>query len=438
MMPGGGSDSSAGGVAPGSPYGGGAYPGAEPGQGQQPPKPLTFADKADLAFRQGREKDGLQYLFAHALTGDDAVAKDVLDKMGWIGPLKKPAMAVRWGLAVEYEFKGPRGYTGSVYPIGTTQNLATKGAGGAGTGGQPQPALGADGGFAPGGMGGAGQGNTALQQYTGELGQKVLQELQQRIAKGDFGQVLASAGKTAVPGAAGGVPGVGMPGAGMPGSGDMMPGAPAPGGFGAPGMPGGQPQAGRPTDVASLSTGIVMLGVINPKDLSEKVEAAGVDAVVVFNVAVTPNPRLGHILNETTIRLHDTAQSKELWESRKLNNIKVQLERADPKEDQDPVAREIEALFKKVDAEWHLGPLPAGLQAEHVLNRLRGLIGQTYENPLPVLGEIRMYQTRGLLPDEHLLTAYQKLVGQSEGSQLAKGSEEEKKKAIEQWLPSEL
>jgi len=102
------------------------------------------------------------------------------------------------------------------------------------------------------------------------------------------------------------------------------------------------------------------------------------------------------------------------------------------------VDKEIEALFKKVDADWHLGPLPASLTAESVLNRLRGLIGETHENPLPVLAEVRMYQTRGLLQDAHLATAYQKLIGEAEGTQLAKGSEEEKKKAIEKWLPTEF
>jgi len=419
------------GMAPGEP-GAPALDGSSPESGvgasqeKEPPKPLTFADKAAVAFGQGREKDGLQYLFAHALTSDDAAAKEVLDKMGWITPLKKPSMTVRWGIAIEYEFKGPRGYTGSLYPIGTTQNLATKG-GAPAAGGQPQPGIGAE--------GGAGQGNASLQQHTGELGQKVLQQLQQRIAKGDFGKVLVASGNIAAPGAA-----AGMPGAGMHPGGEMNvgaePGGAPPGGFEGAAAPG--QAAGRASDVGTISTGIVFLGVVRSKDLLEKAQAAKVDALCVFNVVVTPNPRLGHILNETTIRLHDTLQAKELWESRKLNNIKVQLERADPKEDQDPVDREMEALFKKIDAEWVLGPLPQGLQTEHVLNRLRGLIGQTHDNPLPVLGEVRMYQTRGLLPDAHLLTAYQKLIGESAGSQLAKGTEEEKKQAIEQWLPSGL
>lgn len=444
LIPPAGSGSSADGVGPPNPDAAGGYPGAGDAQAQQPPKPLTFADKAGIAFQQGREKDGLQYVYAHALTGDDAVAKEVLGQMGWVGPLKKPAMTVRWGIAIEYVFNGPRGYTGNLYPIGTAQNVATKGGGGgAGIGGQPQPGGMGDGGFAPGGMGGAGQGNASLQNYTGELGQKVLQQLQQRIAKGDFGKVLALAGKTSTPGATPGMPGAaaGMPGAGMPeGSGTNlgagMPGGAAPGGVEGAGMP-GQPLGGRPTDVSSLSPGIVLLGVVSPRDLRDKAQAAGVDVICVFDVSVTPNPRTGLILNETAIRLHNTVEPKELWESRKLNNIKVQIERADPKGDQDPADREIEALFKKVDADWHVGPLPSSLTAANVLDRLRLLISQTHENPLPVLAEVRMYQTRGLLKDEHLLTAYQKLIGESGGTQLATGSEEEKKQAIETWLPSE-
>ena len=402
-------------------------------QGQQPPKPLTFADKADLAFRQGREKDGFQYLYAHALTGDDATAKEVLDKMGWVAPLKRPAMGIRWGIAIEYVPQ--RGYNGSIYPIGTSQNLPQKGAAGGGApGGQPQ--FGGPG-MEGGGMGASGQSNPLLQQLTGELGQKVVQQLQERIGRGDFGQVLASVGKAAAPGAAGGMPGAGMPG----GSGEMnygasMPGA-APGGYQGAGMP-GQAQGGRPTDVTALSPGIVMLGVVSSKDLREKAQAAGVDAVCAFDIVATPNPKTQLVKNETTIHLHDLLQAKELWDSKTLNNIQIQIERADPKGGQDPVDKEIEALFKVVDTNWHLGPLPAGLKAEHVLNRLRGLIEESHENPLPVLAEIRMYQTRGLLQEEHLLKAYQKVLGgEAEGTQLAKGSEEEKKKALEKWLPRE-
>ena len=137
------------------------------------------------------------------------------------------------------------------------------------------------------------------------------------------------------------------------------------------------------------------------------------------------------------MHLHDLMQTKELYESKTLNNIQVQIERVEKKSDQDPVDKELESLFKFVDANWRLGPLPAGLQAENVLNRLRGLLGETHENPLPVLAEARMYQTRGLLQDSHFLTACQKLLGDAEGTQLVNGSEEEKKQVVAKYLPPE-
>ncbi|MCU0981811.1 MAG: hypothetical protein MUF25_21890 [Pirellulaceae bacterium] len=427
------------------------YPGAGSMPGQQPAKPVTLLDIADLSFRYGRDQDAINCLYGHAVISDAEAAKEVLDKMGWITALKRPALTVRWGIAVEYV--APRGYNGSVYPIGTTQNLSVKGAPGGPAGGGAPPM-----GMPDGGMGG-GQGNPQLQQLTGELGQKVVTQLQERMARGDFGQVMASLGKAPAAGAGGMGPGGMGPGGMGPGGmgpggmgpGGGMPGYSAPGGesgmsgsgtaSGYPGSgaggfgPSGQPQGVPPTAAVSLSPGIVMLGVVSAKDLREKAQKAGVDAVCVFNVIVTVNPRLQTIKNETTIHVHDLAQAKELYESKTLNNIQVQIERADPKGDQDPVDKELEALFKFVDANWHVGPLPAGLQAEHVLNRLRALLAEPHENPLPVLAEARMYQTRGLLQDSHYLAACQKLLGEADGTKLATGSREEKLVIVGKWLP---
>jgi hypothetical protein len=286
-----------------------------------------------------------------------------------------------------------------------------------------------------GGMGAA-QGNSQLEQLTGEVGRKVVGQLQERMSRGDFGQVMASLGKPAAAGAGGMAPGGGMPGYMPSGGGSEMSGT----GMG-PGYPGsgagasGQPQGAQSMEAVSLAPGIVMLGIVNAKDLREKGQKAGVDAVCVFNIVVTVNPRLQTIKNETTIHLHDLVQAKEVYESKTLNNIQIQLERADPKSDQDPVGKEVESLFKFVDANWPLGPLPAGLQAEHVLNRLKTLLAEPHENPLPILAEARMYQTRGLLQDSHYLAACQKLLGESEGTQLVNGAREEKLVVIGKWLP---
>ena len=87
-----------------------------------------------------------------------------------------------------------------------------------------------------------------------------------------------------------------MPGYTPPGGGSDMSGSGTASGYpgsGAGGFgPSGQPQGAQPTAAVSLSPGIVMLGIVSAKDLREKAQKAGVDAVCVFNVVVTVIPRL--------------------------------------------------------------------------------------------------------------------------------------------------
>jgi len=399
--------------------------------GQQAAKPLTLADKAVLAFRQGRDQDAIAYLYAHGVTAEAGEAKTVLDQMGWVAPLKRPAMALRWGIAMEYV--PLRNYDGNIFPIGTTQNLPTRGAAGQVGGGQPAGGIADMSGGQPGAAGGA-QIPPLMQKLTGELGPRVVALLQERIARGDFGQVMAALGKADVPAAGGAAPGMGgyseTGGSGM--SPDMSGGmGGVPGGFGGP----AQPQDAQPAQAIPLAPGIVFLGIVTPKDLRQKAQKAGVDVICVFDIVLTPIPKQQLLKNETTIHVHDLAQTRQLFESKTLNNIQVQIERVEKKSDQDPVERELESLFKFVDANWRVGPLPAGMQAEHVLNRLRILLAESHENPLPVLAEARMYQLRGLLQDAHFLTACQKLLGESDGTQLANGSAEEKLELVAKWLP---
>jgi len=435
-MPSDSSQSPSGEPSPG--YGSG-YPGAGGMPGQQPPKPLTLAEKAVLAFRQGRDQDAIAYLCAQGITAEADEAKEVLDKMGWIGPLKRPAMTVRWGIALMYV--PLRNYNGSIFPIGTTQNVQIRGVAGQAPGGQPMGGMGEMAG-GQAGMAGGTASHPLLQQLTGELGTKVIAQLQERITRGDFGQVMESLGKAAAPGAGGAAPGMGMgmsgygeSGGGM-GSGGMGSGM----GYGAPGAGSGglgQPQGAPSADAAPLAPGIVFLGTVTAKDMRQKAQKAGVDVICVFDIVVTPIPKQQLLKNETTIRLHDLTQTRELFESKTLNNIQVQVERVEKKSDQDPVDRELESLFKFVDANWKMSPLPAEWKAEEVLNRLRGVLAETHENPLPVLAEARMYQTRGLLQDTHFLSACRKVLGEPDGTQLVNGSAEEKLEIVAKWLPKE-
>jgi hypothetical protein len=214
-----------------------------------------------------------------------------------------------------------------------------------------------------------------------------------------------------------------------------------PGGYpGAAGAaPGAAPGFSKPGGAVAMSTGIVFLGLGTSKDLRKKAEGAQVDVLCVFKVVVTANVKANLIKNENTIFLYSPAQTKELYDSAPLNNIQVQIARAEQKGDTDLVDAVVTKLFETIDSKYKLGDLPPAKQTpEAVLDRLRTLIGATHENPLPVLAEARMYHTRGLLQDSHLTIAYQKILAVDQlGTQLATGSEEEKKKVIEKWLPKE-
>ncbi len=202
-MPGGGYPGMPGGSGyPGMP-GGGGYPGSmapgamgTPGAAVAPPepKPETLTEKAERVVREGKEKEAFDYLYAAALAEDSS---EVLGKYRWANVLKRPAMAVRWGIGVEVTLS-PKNYEGSYYPLGTSQNLPERSRRGGNTGnrrggstgpgsgmpgggrpaGQPGPvvrvrpwATVSAGGF-PGQLGGAAGGadSELLKQTAGELG----------------------------------------------------------------------------------------------------------------------------------------------------------------------------------------------------------------------------------------------------------------------------
>jgi hypothetical protein len=117
-----------------------------------------------------------------------------------------------------------------------------------------------------------------------------------------------------------------------------------------------------------------------------------------------------------------------------MNNIQVQVARSN--NDKDVVEEEMEELFQYIDSTWLMTDLP-NLTEQQILDRLRPIITEPQENPLPILAEIRMYRTRRLLKDENVAIAYKSLVGEQAMTTLAAGTEEDKKLAIQQWIPKE-
>jgi hypothetical protein len=276
---------------------------------------------------------------------------------------------------------------------------------------------------------GAGRGSQGtdpvLQAFTGELGRKVVEQLKLRLDRGDFGEVLE---KAAAQPAGGAAP---YGGAAYSGSGGYM----DEGYGGATSGYGSTPQDARGRDKAlrSMAPGLTVLPVGSTKELMAAAKQAGLDALVVFRVQVSIRPRTTHVFNDTDIYLYDVAKGVELHRTRRpLKNVEIQVQRASGEED--GVDKTLIELFQKIDHTWKVGPLPE-LAPERVLDRIRGLLSEkTPEKLLPVLAEIRMYHTRGMLQDDHLLIACKHLLGDEIGTQLASGSEEEKKQIVQSWL----
>jgi len=200
---------------------------------------------------------------------------------------------------------------------------------------------------------------------------------------------------------------------------------------------GGNRGGGGPSQ---LVPGVTLVGLAPAKDLVKIAEQAGIDVLCVFNVAVTQIRRTGQISNNVEIQLYNVGDGKKTYTGGRLNNLAVQVERSKdtPPRGGDTVDKEIEKLFEEIDTKWKLVGLPSLQNPENVpLFQARwGQLQEPGQNPLAELAEIRMYHTRKLIQDSHLLTAYQSKTNDQSGTILATGTAEERKQVIQPWLPT--
>ena len=287
-----------------------------------------------------------------------------------------------------------------------------------------------------GGSTGSGARGT-LDYYTGELGEKLLAKLEEKVDEGMFGDVqremgmpTAAANPMAVAAPATAPPGGDEPG-GEPGADGAAPAAPAGGN--------GKDQPG------SIRPGITFVGMASSREALEKMAAEqGVDVLITYDVRIQ---RAGNtkIVNNTTkisFNLVERPNEVPIHTSAALTNVKVATEREKSK-DGDPVDDEIEKLIAKLESfvtptgtpqTLKVSPFLDALTPQHAANRVINLTSSQSEFPLRDLAEIKVYHAKKLITDQQFQDAA-KVFLKDKAELLAKGKESERKEAVAALLP---
>ncbi len=327
-------------------------------------------DALEQAMLAGCEQDALRLYYAAVMVSsqDDPWKY----RMKWVSGLKRPVVAVRWGIGVAYT--GPSDLSKDPNPIAktsSTQLVALKP--------EAQP----------------------LRTYTGELGDRLFENLQDLVSNGQSGEFLTALSETDNQ----------RPAAYQPRSSSAL----------------------GPGEVVLLSRGVIYLGVGSDRVLEHLAQREGVDVLVTFDVQVK-TVRNNQPYNTTTIVFKDMRSQEVLYSTPPLNNIRVELARRDPLQD-DPVMDVVDKMSEYLDQHLSVTSIPVGISSENVAGRIAALRHPRHENPLPALAEVRFYRTQNLITAKQLADAYRVILGEEQGAQLAAGTEREKVQAIQQWLP---
>ncbi len=339
--------------------------------------------RACEAVGQNRGKEALAYFMAAAVAQSNA---DVLGKLRWVPALKRPALAIRWGIAL-HEGNKPN----PVRPAGgrSERKPASKPA--------PAPV------------------SAENSNWQVLVIQPLVQQLDSQVAVGDYGDW---SGLTA--GAK---------------DGSLPAGAAAP-------VAGGRPAPG--VSITAAGPAISMLGSADAETALQRAAKEGLDVVVLGLTSIKPAVARAPEQSLITLRLLDVATHKMLWESRPLSDMKVHAAKqasggkgkkaAKNKDLGDPAGDLVDELLRYAQNNLKLTEMPA-ITAEVAKKRAGWLADQEYSNPLSALLEIRYYQWKQLLTPEETAGLYAKILGDQNGPKLATGSDEERLTVVGRLLP---
>lgn len=431
---------------------------------------------AKRSFGKGREKEALEYLYAHIVTADDEEAKELLQQTRWFAYGKRPTTTLRFATGIVLD--APSTLT-DIQPIGSGQQNGMGGFGGEGMGM----------GMGRGGRNSnAGNGQRSFTSLTGDMGKAMVGAFESRWTSGNLGTIFSEVvysapsrqsnnafgggGNSGGRGFGGGMGmgmgmGMGGPGGDYGGEGQGFggPGYGAGVGYGGEGMGPGGPGGGAGyggesyggeglsnndgTVLANVrenimpgqtvTPGLIYLGVASQADLLTRAKARGVDAVFVFDIKASRN-RFQQVNNDTRIRLVPI-EGKPLGATKILKNTEV--ERARQRGGDDDVQKNIDRLFSGFDDNFKLASMP-NFKPEHAQGRIRSLLAQREALPedeeqemdMTVLFETRLFHSMGLLTSEQLSMIYQIILRGNEGETLATGTVEDKQMVLEGFLTS--
>lgn len=445
---------------------------------------VSFYDRAVKAFAKDYDTEGFQFLYAHYLTDENAFIDHPL---GWYEGVSEPRVALRWGVAIDYNdggFEGEPPVIGD--PVaddsGSRDNNRGRGnrRGGDSDFGAPSGSggsMGVQGGRnrragagnrQRGGEPGSGQqrrgGNVAeqirspdeeLDHYTGDFGEKFVRryEMRRRHEDAYYGVVMreidkASAGDETeekdeeekaeeAPRRRGSGDDFGTMGGGsnVDMNEERRRREQARNGRG---NRGGSSSSDFEAEASSLAPGLMFVGVGNKSQMLANAKNLNLDLLVIFEVKIKHSERRnGESSTKSNTRLvvYSVKDGKVLdTDSKSLSNLAVATIREKGRDD--PVELELDKVFGEMaDTKYKSQDLPE-MDAVVATKRYQFLLSKKkYDNPLPVLVEIKQYVDAGLVSQNDYIAACEQLLGDTAAQNLIDGDMKKKEKALEDYLP---
>ncbi|MFN9366441.1 MAG: hypothetical protein ACK6CE_16815, partial [Planctomycetota bacterium] len=174
----------------------------------------------------------------------------------------------------------------------------------------------------------------------------------------------------------------------------------------------------------TLTPGVLCLGEGKKDELFSRAKKFGVDVILLFDVKV--GEARGENYSTTTLRLFNVENPEEqLALGRQLRSNTVMEAREGGKAD--PVAGELARVVEEyMDQNLAAQDLPNSLTQENVTKRIEAVLAGDLDDPLKLAVEVVGFYRVGLLPEDKVVEALNKLLGEDLTEAILNGNEGER------------